>query len=185
MITTSHGRSVVDCGVRNPSELFPVQESEMTRFKCMSVMLLLLALAGRGVTTFSQAPAPVCTSMAGPHLYLCDGISAPNFPCENCASRFHNDGWEWSNCVTKNTVTGTNQVGSYVTTCQTTYPCVKVIIPFALCDNWYFGLGGCPWGASSCPSYSRGVPVVSTVTTFYTVPCPPPPTPPPPAPHGA
>ena len=34
------------------------QEFEMTRFKFMSLWMLLLVIAARGITAFSQAPAP-------------------------------------------------------------------------------------------------------------------------------
>ena len=44
------------------------QEFEMTRFKFMSLWMLLLVIAARGITAFSQAPAPnpACYMKAGP-----------------------------------------------------------------------------------------------------------------------
>ncbi len=141
----------------------------MARFKFMSLLMLLLVIAGGGVTAFSQAP--VCLSQAGPPLALCDGTDMPlNLGGCNWWQSSPTAGLVWSNVVVRREVAGTDQVASNVVACYTTTPIITTFYPIRKCN--IYG-STCIGGWGTCTDYAAGTPVVTSVTTYYTVPCPP------------
>ena len=152
----------------------------MTRFKCMSLCVLMVIAIG-GIKAFSQVPAPVCSLKVGPISGLCDGADDPG--CGNCHTWWPPASYvTWSAGVTRGTAPGlaTEAVISYVIPCKITTPCTPVFFKIRKCD--FYGttcIGG--WG--TCTDYIPGTPVAATYTTYLAMDCPPPP--PPPAPHGA
>ena len=162
------------------------QEFEMTRFKFMSLWMLLLVIAARGITAFSQAPAPnpACYMKAGPPSGLCEGTDTTML-CAGCSIwnfLLGDSGVVWSTSITRGTDMGSDIVASNVIPCKTTTPCIATWASGKECDS---NIGFCITGASTCPTYAPGTPIITTVTTYYTVPCPVLPPPPAPAPDGA
>jgi len=141
----------------------------VTRFKFMSFMVLL-AIASAGFPASQHTANAFCTQKAGPPSGLCVGTDTA-LDCSGCDQWWPKSGLKWSNSATRSPDVGTGQVASYVVTCKTLTPCNSVPMIGTKCEFILSVCARSPFDV--CTPSIPGTPVVTTDTTYYTVPCPP------------